>query len=103
MRPAPPRLPAYTHSHLCPPPVRALGAAGGGALFWRGLPSRVALKCIEHVFSSTTDARRALREISIMRQCNHNNIIKLRPGLLRAQSDGRVCVGGRFRRRDLRL
>ena len=43
---------------------------------------RVALKCIEHVFSSTTDARRALREISIMRQCNHNNIIKLRPVLL---------------------
>ena len=37
----------------------------------------VAVKVIEEVFTTTTDARRTLREISILRQCNHPNISKL--------------------------
>ena len=35
------------------------------------------MKVIEDVFATTTDARRTLREISILRQSNHHNISKL--------------------------
>lgn len=38
----------------------------------------VALKCITDVFRSTDDAKRALREASILRQCDHPNIIGFR-------------------------
>ena len=38
---------------------------------------RVAFKLIRNVFHSSHDARRALREVSIMRQCNHPNIMRL--------------------------
>lgn len=39
---------------------------------------RMAIKRVEEVFSTTTDARRALREISIMRLCKHPNIVVLK-------------------------
>lgn len=39
---------------------------------------RVAIKVIENVFQTRTDAKRTLREISILRQCNHRNICKIR-------------------------
>lgn len=38
---------------------------------------RFAIKRVESVFATTTDARRSLREISIMRLCKHPNIVKL--------------------------
>ncbi len=38
----------------------------------------VALKCITDVFRSTEDAKRALREVAILRQCNHSNVIRFR-------------------------
>ena len=40
-------------------------------------PCRVAIKRIEDVFRSRVDAKRTLREITILRQCNHPNISKL--------------------------
>lgn len=38
----------------------------------------VALKCIQDVFRTTEDAKRALREAAILRQCDHPNIIGFR-------------------------
>lgn len=38
----------------------------------------VALKCITDVFRSTEDAKRALREVAILRQCHHPNVIGFR-------------------------
>ena len=43
---------------------------------------RVALKRIVNVFRTKTDAKRTLREISILRQCHHPNIVKLKFALL---------------------
>lgn len=42
------------------------------------LNSRVAIKRIDDVFRTRTDAKRTLREITILRQCDHPNICKLR-------------------------
>jgi len=39
--------------------------------------SSVAVKYIKDIYYSAKDARRALREISIMRQCNHPFIVRL--------------------------
>ena len=39
---------------------------------------RVALKRIINVFRTKTDAKRTLREISILRQCHHPNIVALK-------------------------
>lgn len=39
---------------------------------------RVAIKRINDVFRTKTDAKRTLREITILRQCNHPNIAKLK-------------------------
>lgn len=39
---------------------------------------RCAVKRIDDVFRTKTDAKRTLREISILRQCNHPNIARLK-------------------------
>lgn len=39
---------------------------------------RVALKRINDVFRTKTDAKRTLREITILRQCHHPNIAALK-------------------------
>ena len=39
---------------------------------------RLAIKRVEDVFGTTTDAKRALREISIMRLCRHPNVVLLK-------------------------
>ena len=39
---------------------------------------RVAVKKINDVFRTRTDAKRTLREITILRQCNHPNIAELK-------------------------
>ena len=39
---------------------------------------RVAIKRINDVFRTKTDAKRTLREITILRQCNHPNIAILK-------------------------
>lgn len=39
---------------------------------------KVAIKCIEGVFNTTVDAKRTLRELSILRQCNHPYIVECR-------------------------
>jgi hypothetical protein len=61
---------------------RVLGKGAFGKVFHGALvhnPSEhVAIKYIEDVFMSAMDARRALREISIMRQCAHPNIMALK-------------------------
>lgn len=36
----------------------------------------VAIKVVDGIFNSTTDAKRTLRELSILRQCDHPNVIK---------------------------
>jgi mitogen-activated protein kinase 1/3 len=38
----------------------------------------VALKCVTDIFRTSEDAKRALREASILRQCDHPNIVKCR-------------------------
>lgn len=38
----------------------------------------MAIKRIDDVFRTKTDAKRTLREICILRQCDHKNICKLR-------------------------
>ena len=40
--------------------------------------NRCAVKRIDDVFRTKTDAKRTLREISILRQCNHPNIARLK-------------------------
>lgn len=44
---------------------------------------RVAIKRINDVFRTKTDAKRTLREITILRQCNHPNIAILKYRCLR--------------------
>lgn len=39
---------------------------------------RVAVKRIDDVFRTRVDAKRTLREITILRQCHHSNIVKLK-------------------------
>lgn len=39
---------------------------------------RVAIKRINDVFRTRTDAKRTLREITILRQCNHPNIAEMK-------------------------
>mmetsp|Transcript_21710 Transcript_21710/g.69922 ORF Transcript_21710/g.69922 Transcript_21710/m.69922 type:complete len:502 (+) Transcript_21710:17-1522(+) len=39
---------------------------------------RIAIKCIERVFNTNTDALRTLRELSILRQCRHPNILHIK-------------------------
>ena len=46
--------------------------------FFLFVRNRVAIKRIDDVFRTRTDAKRTLREITILRQCNHPNICKLR-------------------------
>ena len=41
-----------------------------------GLAAPVAIKVVDGIFNSTTDAKRTLRELSILRQCDHPNVIK---------------------------
>lgn len=49
--------------------------------------NRVAIKVIENVFQTRTDAKRTLREISILRQSNHRNICKIRDVLVPPNPD----------------
>jgi len=50
----------------------------GSTLAAPGKPQqKVAIKHVDEVFSSTSKARRSLREISIMRQCQHPNVMEL--------------------------
>ena len=46
--------------------------------FFSVLIGRVAVKRINDVFRTKTDAKRTLREITILRQCNHPNIAILK-------------------------
>jgi serine/threonine protein kinase len=43
--------------------------------------TRVAVKCVCDVFRTTTDALRTVREMSILRQCHHPNIITCRSAI----------------------
>ena len=48
----------------------------------------VALKCIEGVFNTVIDAKRTLREVSILRQCNHMNLVRCRAVLMPSDPAG---------------
>ena len=60
---------------------RVLGKGAFGKVFAGTIKAnptqQVAIKFVEDVFASAMDSRRALREISIMRQCAHPNIMGL--------------------------
>jgi hypothetical protein len=49
----------------------------------------VAIKVVDGVFNSTTDAKRTLREMSILRQCDHKNVAKCHTVLQPASSSRR--------------
>ena len=53
---------------------------------------RVAIKRIDDVFRTRTDAKRTLREITILRQCDHPNICKLRYKIIKGMMDRDVLV-----------
>lgn len=53
---------------------------------------RVAIKYMHHIFSSREDATRTLREISIMRQCNHPCICKVLDAFIPRGKDKFNCV-----------
>lgn len=46
----------------------------------------VAIKVVDGVFNSSTDAKRTLREMTILRQCNHKNVAKCHTVLQPAKS-----------------
>ena len=46
--------------------------------FGSNMIDRCAIKKIDDVFRTKTDAKRTLREITILRQCRHPNIAKLK-------------------------
>ncbi|KAK8804356.1 hypothetical protein WA588_004571 [Blastocystis sp. NMH] len=59
---------------------KELGKGAYGTVYLavdRKTGEQVAIKRIEDVFRSRVDAKRTLREITILRQCNHPNISKL--------------------------
>ena len=53
---------------------------------------RVAIKRIDDVFRTRTDAKRTLREITILRQCDHPNICKLRYSIVEDMMNRDVLV-----------
>ncbi|KAK8801135.1 hypothetical protein WA158_001905 [Blastocystis sp. Blastoise] len=64
---------------------KELGKGAYGTVYLaddRKVGDKVAIKRIDDVFRTKTDAKRTLREIAILRQCNHVNICKLRDVLV---------------------
>lgn len=61
--------------------TKKLGHGAYGTVFniiEKKTKKRMAAKRVDDVFNTTTDARRALREISIMRLCKHPNVVVLK-------------------------
>jgi len=61
--------------------TKKLGKGAYGTVFNaidKKTKKRLAIKRVEDVFGTTTDAKRALREISIMRLCRHPNVVLLK-------------------------
>jgi len=61
--------------------TKKLGHGAYGTVFniiEKSTKKRMAAKRVDDVFNTTTDARRALREISIMRLCKHPNVVVLK-------------------------
>jgi serine/threonine protein kinase len=58
--------------------VGQVGRGAYGKVYEAEAPSEesVAVKVVDGIFNSTTDAKRTLRELAILRQCDHPNIIR---------------------------
>ena len=65
--------------------IKELGKGAYGTVYLaeeRQTGEKVAVKRIDDVFRTRVDAKRTLREITILRQCRHSNIAKLKDILL---------------------
>lgn len=60
-------------------PIKAIGKGAYGVVCSAKLPNgdKVAIKRIANAFENLTDARRTLREIKLLRQLKHENVIAL--------------------------
>jgi serine/threonine protein kinase len=61
-------------------PIKGVGKGAYGVVCSArvaGRPEKVAIKKIQNAFENETDARRTLREVTLLRQLHHENIIKL--------------------------
>ena len=61
-------------------PVKGVGKGAYGVVCSAtvaGRTEKVAIKKIQNAFDNDTDARRTLREVTLLRQLSHENIIKL--------------------------
>ncbi|KNB43845.1 mitogen-activated protein kinase [Blastocystis sp. subtype 4] len=70
--------------------IKELGKGAYGTVYLaedRKTHGKYAVKRIDDVFRTKTDAKRTLREITILRQCNHPNIAKLVNVLLPPDED----------------
>ena len=61
-------------------PIKGIGRGAYGVVCSAriaGTKEKVAIKKIQHAFDNDTDARRTLREVTLLRQLHHENIVKL--------------------------
>ena len=61
-------------------PIKGVGKGAYGVVCSArvaGSPGKVAIKKIQNAFENETDARRTLREVTLLRQLHHENIVKL--------------------------
>ena len=61
-------------------PIKGIGKGAYGVVCSarvRGSEDKVAIKKIQKAFENDTDARRTLREVTLLRQLHHENIVKL--------------------------
>ena len=61
-------------------PIKGVGKGAYGVVCSArvvGTQDKVAIKKIQNAFENETDARRTLREVTLLRQLHHENIVKL--------------------------
>ena len=62
-------------------PIKGVGKGAYGVVCSArvaGSTDKVAIKKIQNAFENETDARRTLREVTLLRQLHHENVIKLK-------------------------
>lgn len=70
--------------HVTVQPIKAIGKGAYGVVVSArvGKTDKVAIKKIQNAFDNEIDARRTLREVILLRQLKHENIVALRDVLL---------------------